>query len=59
MNDDPAEVDVLYGKVRDLNENLVLQELADSIIKYFAKTGTMHILLLNKSLFKEKNLWLK
>lgn len=39
MNDDPAEVDVLYGKVKDTSGSLVLQELANGIIKYFAKTG--------------------
>lgn len=62
MNDDPAEVDVLYGKVKDLSENLVLQELADSIIQYFSKTGLMpkqfdsvklHVTLMN-SLFRRE-----
>lgn len=38
MNDDPAEVDVLYGKVQEVNEP-ILQEVADGIIKYFSKTG--------------------
>ena len=39
MNDDPSEVDVLYAKVQDLSQEPVVQELADGIIKYFAKTG--------------------
>lgn len=46
MNDDPAEVDVLYGKVKDLSEEPVLQELADRIMKYFSKTGMVVITLL-------------
>ncbi|XP_034230983.1 activating signal cointegrator 1 complex subunit 1 [Thrips palmi] len=62
MNDDPAEVDVLYGKVKDLNENLILQELADGIIKYFSNTGLMpkqfdsvklHVTVMN-SLFRRE-----
>lgn len=64
MNDDPAEVDVLYGKVKDLNEEPVVQHLADQIVAHFAKTGLMpkqfdsvklHITLMN-SLFRREEL---
>lgn len=60
MNDDPAEVDVLYGKIKDLTVEPLVQELADGIVKYFAKTGLMprqfesvklHVTLMN-SLFR-------
>lgn len=51
MNDDPAEVDVLYGKVKDLSENSVLQELADQIIKYFANTGKIMLVIIFKALY--------
>ncbi|KAE8745713.1 hypothetical protein FOCC_FOCC007597 [Frankliniella occidentalis] len=62
MNDDPAEVDVLYGKVEDLNQEPVVQELANDIIKYFSKTGLMpkqfdsvklHVTLMN-SIFRRE-----
>jgi len=39
MNDDPAEVDVLYGCIQDLSGEDVLQELADKVVQYFVKTG--------------------
>ncbi|KAK3907243.1 Activating signal cointegrator 1 complex subunit 1 [Frankliniella fusca] len=60
MNDDPAEVDVLYGRVEDLSPEPVVQELANDIIKYFSKTGLMpkqfdsvklHVTLMN-SIFR-------
>ncbi|XP_049852737.1 activating signal cointegrator 1 complex subunit 1 isoform X1 [Schistocerca gregaria] len=42
MNDDPAEVDVLYGKVRvEGSSEYLLQELADGIVEYFANRGLM------------------
>ena len=39
MNDDPAEVDVIYAKI--VEENSKLQKLADFIVAEFAKTGLM------------------
>merc|ERR1711862_796792 len=38
MNDDPAEVDVVYAIVNDCDE---LQTLADGILSKFAETGLM------------------
>ena len=37
MNDDPAEVDVVYAKVNKCDD---LQNLADEIVSKFAETGT-------------------
>ena len=39
MNDDPAEVDVIYAQILDKSGKL--QELADFIVGEFAKTGLM------------------
>jgi activating signal cointegrator complex subunit 1 len=39
MNDDPAEVDVLYGKVYVKDGHHVLQEVADGVINYFSSKG--------------------
>jgi activating signal cointegrator complex subunit 1 len=39
MNDDPAEVDVLYGKVCAKNGSHILQELADGVVNYFSDKG--------------------
>ena len=38
MNDDPAEVDVIYAKVHECEE---LQKLADGLVSKFADTGLM------------------
>ena len=54
MNDDPAEVDVLYGKVRD--DSGILQSIVDGIVTKFVQSGLMrreydrvklHVTLLN------------
>lgn len=39
MNDDPAEVHVLYGKVNALSWSHSLQTIADSLVGEFIKTG--------------------
>jgi len=39
MNDDPAEVDVLYAKVKD--EDGTLQAVADGIVDHFIESGLM------------------
>ena len=39
MNDDPADVDVLYGKVRD--ESGILQNIVDGIVEKFVQSGLM------------------
>lgn len=53
MNDDPSEVDVVYGKVKNSEE---LQKLADFLVAKFAESGLMprqfdrvklHVTLLN------------
>lgn len=38
MNDDPSEVNVLYGRVHCSNEEK-LQTVADCIVNYCAKAG--------------------
>jgi len=35
MNDDPAEVDVLYGRVCDKDGSHILQDIADGVVNYF------------------------
>jgi hypothetical protein len=39
MNDDPAEVDVLYGKVHVKDGSRVLQQLADGVTDSFSSKG--------------------
>jgi hypothetical protein len=39
MNDDPAEVDVLYGKVYVKDGPHVLQEVADGVVDHFSSKG--------------------
>jgi hypothetical protein len=39
MNDDPAEVDVLYGKVHIKDGPHVLQEVADGVVNHFCSKG--------------------
>lgn len=39
MNDDPAEVDVLYGKVYVKDGSHVLQEVADGVVDHFCSKG--------------------
>jgi activating signal cointegrator complex subunit 1 len=39
MNDDPAEVDILYGKVYAKDGSHILQEIADGVISYFSDKG--------------------
>ncbi|PNF20325.1 Activating signal cointegrator 1 complex subunit 1 [Cryptotermes secundus] len=41
MNDDPAEVDVLYGKVHVKDGSRMLQEVADGVIDHFCSKGLM------------------
>jgi len=40
MNDDPAEVDVLYGKVYTKDGSHILQDIADGIVCYFSDKGS-------------------
>lgn len=40
MNDDPSQIDVLYGLVQEEgNSKGVIQQLADAIVEYFYKAG--------------------
>jgi len=39
MNDDPAEVDVLYGRVYNKDGSHILQDIADGIVNYFSDKG--------------------
>lgn len=39
MNDDPGEVDVLYGRVNALSWSHSLQTIADSLVDEFVKAG--------------------
>lgn len=39
MNDDPGEVDVLYGQVNALSWSHSLQTIADSLVDEFVKAG--------------------
>nr|CAD7439647.1 unnamed protein product [Timema bartmani] len=39
MNDDPAEVDVLYGKVNVQDHSSLLQQLADNLVDFFTSQG--------------------
>lgn len=41
MNDDPAEVDVLYARVHFSQGDNILQTLVDNIVDYFAESGLM------------------
>lgn len=41
MNDDPAEVDVLYGKVRVKDRSQVLQQIADQVADRFSSKGSL------------------
>lgn len=41
MNDDPAEVDILYGKVYAKDGSDILQEVADGVVNYFSDKGLM------------------
>lgn len=63
MNDDPAEVDVLYGKVYVKDGSRVLQEVADGVIDHFCSKGLMqkqyervklHVTLMN-TLFRNND----
>lgn len=56
MNDDPSEVDILYAKVTDSDEEEKLQVLADALLQKFEATGLakkqndrvkLHITLMN------------
>jgi len=39
MNDDPAEVDVLYGKVYAKDGSHILQDIAVGVVNYFSDKG--------------------
>ncbi|KAJ9576940.1 hypothetical protein L9F63_006466 [Diploptera punctata] len=63
MNDDPAEVDVLYGKVFMKNDSDILQELSDRTVDFFTSKGLMqkqydrvklHVTLMN-TLFRNED----
>jgi activating signal cointegrator complex subunit 1 len=56
MNDDPAEVDVLYGRVYNKDGSHILQDIADGIVNYFSDKGLvqkqyqqvkLHVTLMN------------
>ncbi|XP_050721772.1 activating signal cointegrator 1 complex subunit 1-like isoform X2 [Eriocheir sinensis] len=58
MNDDPGEVDVLYGRVNALSWSHSLQTIADSLVGELMKTGLvtrskervkLHVTLMNSS----------
>jgi hypothetical protein len=51
MNDDPAEVDVLYGKVYVKDGAHVLQEVADGVVDHFCSKGLCLRLDLHVSLY--------
>lgn len=44
MNDEFSEVDILYGKVNCKNDDVDLQEFADSINAFFYKKGINYLL---------------
>jgi activating signal cointegrator complex subunit 1 len=46
MNDDPAEVDVLYGKVHVKDRSQVLQQIADGVVDCFSSKGLYYFVLL-------------
>ena len=46
MNDDPAEVDVLYGKVFVNDGSDILQELSDRAVDFFTSKGKLSFLML-------------
>ncbi|GLH16136.1 Activating signal cointegrator 1 complex subunit 1 [Gryllus bimaculatus] len=63
MNDDPREVDVLYGKVEVTDGTQILQDLADGVVDFFANHADglmekqydsvkLHVTLMN-TLFRE------
>lgn len=44
MNDDPKEIDVLYGRVEEVNAPPgLLQKLVDTIVDHFFKAGIVGI----------------
>ncbi|KDR15561.1 activating signal cointegrator 1 complex subunit 1 [Zootermopsis nevadensis] len=64
MNDDPAEVDVLYGKVRVKDRSQVLQQIADQVADRFSSKGLMqkqyeqvklHVTLMNTRFRSEES----
>lgn len=40
MNDDPSEIDVLYGKVSCPENPELLQTLSDAVVQFFVKQGS-------------------
>lgn len=64
MNDDPAEVDVLYGKINSDSKNDLVQKIADTILEYFTQKKLirsdkfehvkLHVTLMN-SLFRDED----
>lgn len=48
MNDDPAEVNVLYAKVHSPND--ILQSIADKMSQYFSEIGKKFSLQLSSNL---------
>ncbi|KAI0230626.1 Activating signal cointegrator 1 complex subunit 1 [Lamellibrachia satsuma] len=64
MNDDPSEVDILYGKVQLLDNSDRLQSLADALVSRFSASGLMpqqfdrvklHVTLINSLFRKDPN----
>lgn len=65
MNDDPSEVDVLYGKIHAEPDKNILQDLANRILDHFTQDNLikpdsrqnvkLHITLMN-TLFREEEL---
>lgn len=41
MNDDPTEVDVLYGKISCPDNPKILQEISDGIVSFFVQKGIL------------------
>lgn len=63
MNDDPNEVDVLYGQVHSLSWGLSLQTIVDSLVDQFVNAGVvsrqhervkLHVTLMNTLFRQEK-----
>lgn len=55
MNDDPHEIDVLYGRVQEEDATRgLLQQLADGLVDHFYKAGKFMMLFADYSLLIAK-----
>ncbi|KAF7267910.1 hypothetical protein GWI33_018908 [Rhynchophorus ferrugineus] len=65
MNDDPSNVNVLYGKITSENDNLMdqLNKMSDAIVTYFCKAGLakreyekvkFHMTVMNSSFLEDR-----